>query len=65
VEDWKAWKSEEIAHRLGHVLEQQLDHHRAELIRLGQGSLPEARSLIRGMRSTSEKYDGARKRVNR
>jgi hypothetical protein len=65
VEDWNVWKSEEIAERLGHVLEQQLNDHRATLIRLGQGSLPVARSLIRGMRSTSEKYDEARKRVNR
>ncbi|KAA8785508.1 hypothetical protein EC604_16835 [Paenibacillus amylolyticus] len=65
VEDWNVWKSEEIAERLGHVLEQQLNDHRATLIRLGQGSLPDARSLIRGTRSTSEKYDEARKRVNR
>lgn len=65
VEDWSVWKSEEIAYRLGHVLEQQLDDHRAELIRLGQASLPDAWALIRGMRSTSEKYDEARKRVNR
>nr|WP_154959380.1 lysophospholipid acyltransferase family protein [Paenibacillus xylanexedens] len=65
VEDWKTWKSEEIAHRLGCVLEQQLNDHRATLIRLGQGSLPDAQPLIRGIRSTSEKYDAARKRVNR
>lgn len=64
VEDWKTWKSEEIAHRLGCVLEQQLNDHRATLIRLGQGSLPDAQPLIRVMRSTSEKYDTARKRVN-
>lgn len=65
MEDWKAWKSEEIAERLGRVLEQQLDDHRAALIQLGQGSLPGATPLIRGTRSTSEKYDEARRRVNR
>ncbi|MDT0124468.1 lysophospholipid acyltransferase family protein [Paenibacillus sp. RRE4] len=65
VEDWKTWRSEEIANRLGHVLEQQLNDHRATLIQLGQGSLPDAQPLIRGIRSTSEKYDAARKRVNR
>lgn len=65
MENWNVWKSEEIAERLGIVLEQQLNDHRSALIRLGQGSLPDARSLIRGMRSTSEKYDKARKRVNR
>nr|WP_145404442.1 lysophospholipid acyltransferase family protein [Paenibacillus xylanexedens] len=65
VGDWRAWKSEEIAERLGRVLEQQLDEHRAALIRLGQGSLPDAYPLIRGTRSTSEKYDEARRRVNR
>lgn len=65
MEDWKAWKSEEIATRLGHVLERQLDNHRSELVRLGQGSLPDALPLIRHGRSTSEKYDATRKRVNR
>ncbi|WP_339167462.1 lysophospholipid acyltransferase family protein [Paenibacillus sp. FSL R5-0341] len=65
VEDWKMWKSEEIASRLGSLLEKQLDDHRSELIRMGQGSLPDALPLIRHVRSTSEKYDAARKRVNR
>ncbi|UOK63312.1 1-acyl-sn-glycerol-3-phosphate acyltransferase [Paenibacillus sp. OVF10] len=36
LEDWKALKSEEIAARLGHVLEQQLDDHRSALVRMGQ-----------------------------
>ncbi|MGF9699731.1 lysophospholipid acyltransferase family protein [Paenibacillus sp. MABNR03] len=62
MEDWSVWKSEEIAVRLGLVLEQQLDHHKSELVRIGQGSLPGAISLIRNGRSTSEKYDAARKR---
>ena len=46
--DWRAMKSEEIAAQLGHVLEQQLDDHRATLIGCGQGSLPDAQPLIRG-----------------
>lgn len=65
IEDWKAWKSEEIATRLSKVLEQQLNDHKSELVRIGQGSLPGASPLIRHVRSTSEKYDAARKRVNR
>lgn len=62
MEDWHVWKSEEIAARLGGVLEQQLDEHKSELVRIGQGSLPGAVSLIRNGKSTSEKYDAARKR---
>jgi hypothetical protein len=62
MEDWHVWKSEEIAARLGGVLGQQLDEHKSQLVRIGQGSLPGAVSLIRNGRSTSEKYDAARKR---
>jgi len=65
IEDWKTWKSEEIATRLSKVLERQLNDHKSELVRIGQGSLPGAIPLIRHVRSTSEKYDAARKRVNR
>ncbi|SEB17969.1 lysophospholipid acyltransferase family protein [Paenibacillus sp. 276b] len=65
IEDWKTWKSDEIATRLSRVLEQQLNDHKSELVRIGQGSLPGAFPLIRHVRSTSEKYDAARKRVNR
>lgn len=65
IEDWKTWKSEEIATRLSRVLGQQLNDHKSELVRIGQGSLPGAFPLIRHVRSTSEKYDTARKRVNR
>ncbi|WP_433922042.1 lysophospholipid acyltransferase family protein [Paenibacillus taichungensis] len=65
IEEWKAWKSEEIATRLSRVLEKQLNDHKSELVRIGQGSLSGAFPLIRHVRSTSEKYDAARKRVNR
>ncbi|WP_338540859.1 lysophospholipid acyltransferase family protein [Paenibacillus tundrae] len=65
LENWHAWKSEEIAARLRLALEQQLDDHKTELMNSAQGQLQDVTPLIRHRSSTSEKYDAARKQVSR